>query len=214
MGVVPPVERPEVREARLQVLPADQAGFAVVEAVLGLRGPAASCQCQRYKLHPHESFARQPVELRAERLQAQVEGTYGEGARTSGLVAYLDDEPVGWCAVEPRRNYHGLVRNQKVPWAGRNEDRADPHVWAVTCLYVVPGSRRRGVSRALVEGAVEAASAGGAHALEAYPMTTTSALPDELHPGLLTTFLEAGFAEVTRPTARRAVVRLELPAER
>ena len=29
---------------------------------------------------------------------------------SSGLVAYLGDEPVCWCAVEPRPAYHGLLR--------------------------------------------------------------------------------------------------------
>ena len=41
-------------------------------------------------------------------------------------------------------------------------------------------------------------------------MTTTDALSDEVHPGLLRTFLDAGFVEVTRPTKRRAVVRMDL----
>ena len=95
-------------------------------------------------------------------------------------------------------------------WQGREEDRHDPSVWALTCLVVRPGFRRRGLGEALVGGAVAAARAGGARALEAYPMTTADALADELHPGLLPTYLAAGFTEVTRPTRRRAVVRLEL----
>jgi hypothetical protein len=31
------------------------------------------------------------------------------GDPTSGLVAYLDGVPVGWCAVEPRTEYPRLV---------------------------------------------------------------------------------------------------------
>lgn len=195
-----------------RVIPADQAGFSAVETLFGERGPAARCQCQRYKLHPHESFGRQPVEARAARLHEQLTGEATDGARSNGLVAFLTEEPVGWCGVEPRRNFHGLVRNQKVPWDGRHEDRADPAVWALTCLFVRPGSRRQGVSRALVTAAIQAAATGGARSLEAYPMTTTSALSDELHPGLLATFLDAGFVEITRPTRRRAVVQLDLTA--
>jgi len=196
--------------AGYRVTTADQAGLATVESLFGERGPAARCQCQRYKLRPHESFGRQPVETRVERLHEQLTGRATDGARSNGLVACLAEEPVGWCGVEPRRNFHGLVRNQKVPWAGRDEDRTDPTVWALTCFFVRPGFRRQGVSRALVAAAVQAAAAGGARALEAYPMTTPSTVSDELHPGLLSTFLAAGFVEVTRPTKRRAVVRLEL----
>ena len=150
-----------------------------------------------------------PVEERADRLREQAGSGEPAAERTSGVVALDDDVPVGWCAVEPRCEYRGLVRNQKVPWEGRDEDRTDAGVWAITCLVVRAGHRRQGVSEALVPAAVDLARDGGARAIEAYPMTTTKALADELHPGLLSVYLRAGFTEVTRPTARRAVVRLE-----
>ena len=88
--------------------------------------------------------------------------------RTSGLVAYLDAEPVGWCAVEPRPHYAGLVRVFRVPWEGRDEDRADPGVWAVTCLLTRAGFRRRGVSRALARAAVDFARERGAVSEDLY----------------------------------------------
>jgi len=31
--------------------------------------------------------------------------------------------------------YEGLVRNNRVPWEGRDEDEADAGVWAVTCPF-------------------------------------------------------------------------------
>ena len=124
-------------------------------------------------------------------------------------MAYLADEAVGWCAVDPRVEYAGLVRNQKVPWAGRGEDRADPDVWAVTCLFTRAGFRRQGVSRALVAAAVDHAQKHAATALEAYPITTTNVVDEELHVGSEALFAGAGFTVVTRPTGRRAVMRLE-----
>ena len=86
-------------------------------------------QCQRYKLRPREFFAGFPAEERAERLRQQTDCGRPEPTRTSGLVAYLDSEPVGWCAVEPRIAYEGLVRNDRtVPWEGREEDKTDASV--------------------------------------------------------------------------------------
>ncbi len=41
-------------------------------------------------------------------------------------------------------------------------------------------------------------------------MATGSALSEELHPGVLSTFLDVGFIEVHRPSARRAVVAMQL----
>jgi GNAT superfamily N-acetyltransferase len=194
----------------LRVVPANEASFEDLQAIFGSRGAAARCQCQRYKLEPREAFARFPVEERAHRLRGQTACGDPDAESTSGLVAYLDGEPVGWCAVEPRSGYAGLVRNARVPWEGRDEDRADDSVWAVTCLFTRAGHRRRGVSRALARAAVEFARERGARALEAYPITTTDVITEELHVGTDGVFAAAGLAEVSRPTIRRAVMRIEL----
>jgi hypothetical protein len=60
-------------------------------------------------------FASFPAEERAHRFRVQTECGHPESSTTSGLVAYVDGNPVGWCAVEPRRHYSGLVRNKRVP---------------------------------------------------------------------------------------------------
>lgn len=168
------------------------------------------CQCQRYKLQPKESFAGTPVEERADRLRRETDCGHPESDTTSGLVAYLDVEPVGWCAVEPRTAYHGLLRNFRVHWEGRSEDKADDGIWAVTCFVTRAGFRRRGVSRALVAAAVDFARQRGAHAIEGYPMTTTASVLSELHVGSREIFASAGFSEVSRPSLRRAVMRIDL----
>lgn len=49
----------------------------------------------------------------------------------------------------------------------------------------------------------------GARALEAYPMTTTNAILEELHVGTESVFADAGFAEISRPTLRRVVMRVD-----
>lgn len=193
----------------LRVVPANEASWEDLQAVLGTRGNGARCQCQRYKLKPREAFAKFPVEERALRLRTQTDCGYPESGSTSGLVAYLDDQPVGWCAVEPRSAYGGLVRNNRVPWQGRIEDKEDDTVWALTCLFTRAGFRRRGVSRALARAAVDFARERGARALEGYPMTTTRAIDEELHVGTESVFADAGFSEVSRPTPRRAVMRIE-----
>jgi GNAT superfamily N-acetyltransferase len=196
--------------APIRVVPANEASWEDLEAVLGARGQGHRCQCQRYKLRPAESFASFPVEERAHRLRQQTECGQPDADTTSGLVGYLDGEPVGWCAVEPRPAYDHLVRFSRVPWDGRTEDRTDPGVWALTCVFVRAGYRKRGVSRSLVQAAVDFARARGARAIEGYPMTTTRAIDEELHVGTVSTFALAGFTEVSRPTVRRAVMRLEL----
>ncbi len=103
----------------MSVVPANEAAWQDLQAVFGTRGQAARCQCQRYKLHPKESFASFSVEERAFRLRRQTDCGHPESGTTSGLVAFRDGEPVGWCAVEPRPAYSGLLRNNRGPgWTG------------------------------------------------------------------------------------------------
>src|SRR5215470_6615676 len=154
-------------ESQVKVVPANEASWDDLQAVFG-RGTAAKCQCQRIKLGDHDWY-RMPVEERAHRLREETECGHPESNTTSGMVAYLDGEPVGWVAVEPRANYRRL-RGSSVPWAGRDEDRDDPDVWAIVCFAVRAGYRRQRLTRPLAAAAVEYARANGAKAVEAYPM--------------------------------------------
>ena len=200
---------PTASEPSIAVVPANEASWEDLQTVFGTRGPACTCQCQRFKLRPRESFRSFPAEERADRLRQQTDCGHPESRTTSGLVAYLDGAPVGWCAVEPRAAYDGLVRTFRVPWEGRDEDKTDDSVWAVTCLFTRAGFRKRGVSRALARAAVDFARDGGARAIEGYPMTTKNVILEELHVGTEGVFADAGFTEVSRPTLRRVVMRID-----
>jgi GNAT superfamily N-acetyltransferase len=193
----------------ISVVPANQASCDDLRTLFGTRGAAATCQCQRYKLQARESFRSFPVEERARRLAEQTECGNPESDNTSGLVAYLDREPVGWCAVEPRTQYEGLLRAFRVPWDGRDEDKTDDTVWAVTCLFVRAGFRKRGISRTLARAAVAFARERGARAIEAYPIITKNVIAEELHVGTPSVFGDAGLVELSRPSLRRVVMRLD-----
>ena len=196
-------------DAALSILRANQAGFDDLQSVFGDRGPAARCQCQRYRLGPGESFGRQPVEERRHRLREQA-GSGDRDAPTCGLLAWLEDEPVGWCAVGLRSDLNGLKRVFTVPWKGREEDPDDPTVWAVTCLFIRKGHRRRHIASALVFATIDRARSRGARAVEGYPMVRTDVINEELHVGTVPMFEAAGFREVSAPTRRRLVMRVDL----
>jgi GNAT superfamily N-acetyltransferase len=194
------------------IVPANEASWEDLQAVLGMRGDPHRCQCQRYKMQPRESWASVGAKELAFRLRTQTDCGHPESGKTSGLVAYLDGEPVGWCAVEPRTAYARLLRSTRVPWAGRAEDKTDDSVWAVTCFVTRAGFRRRGVSRALARAAVDFARERGARALEGYPMITQPGQEitwGELHVGSRSIFADAGFEEVSHPTLRRVVMRID-----
>jgi GNAT superfamily N-acetyltransferase len=196
----------------LTIVPVNEASWEDLQAVFGTRGTAAICQCQRFKLAPRESFGSFPAEERAFRLRTQTNAGQAEASATSGLVAYLDGQPVGWCAVEPRTAYSGLLRVYRVPWVGRSEDKTDDTVWAVTCVFIRAGFRRRGFTYPLVRAAVDFARERGARALEGYPMITEPGqeiIWDEILVGSRSMFAAAGFTEVSHPTPRRLVMRID-----
>jgi GNAT superfamily N-acetyltransferase len=196
----------------LTIVPANRASWEDLQTVLGARGDPPRCQCQRYKMQPGESWNSVGSEELAFRFRTQTDCGHAGSSRTSGLVAYLDGEPVGWCAVEPRNAYPRLLLKTRVPWEGRAEDKADESVWAVTCFVTRTGFRRRGVSRALARAAVDFARQRGARALEGYPMITQPGQEvtwGELHVGSRSIFADAGFSEVSHPTLRRVVMRID-----
>jgi len=197
--------------ADIRVVPADEAPCEDLLAVFGDRGSSATCFCQRYKLHPGEAFSKFPREERRERLLTQTRCGEPAAETTSGIVAYLDRDPVGWCAVEPRPAYFGLARVYRVPWEGRDEDRSDESVWSVTCVLVRAGFRGSGIAYALAAAAVEYARARGARVLEAYPYRTEvgGVTWDEIHPGVESIYAAAGMREVARPGKRRVVMRID-----
>ena len=79
----------------------------------------------------------------------------------------------------------------------------------MTCLFARAGFRRRGVSRALARAAVAFARERGARAIEAYPIVVKDVIAEELHVGTPSVFADAGLVEVSRPTPRRVVMRLD-----
>jgi GNAT superfamily N-acetyltransferase len=196
----------------LTIVPANQATWEDLQAVLGTKGDPARCQCQRYKLTWHE-YHDMTREERSFLLREETDCGNPASDCTSGIIAYLDDVPVGWCNIEPRPNFTRM-RNMPTPWAGRDEDRDDPTVWVVACFVIRLGHRRKGISRALAVASIDFARSRGARALEAYPMATKEGVEitwGELHVGSRNSFAAAGFKELTHPSKRRYVMRVDFP---
>jgi GNAT superfamily N-acetyltransferase len=206
---VHPARRPV--DSDITVVPANEAFSEDLHAIFGGRGYAAYCQCQKWKFLNWAERRATSIPERIERLEQQTHCGYPSSPTTSGLVAYLDGEPVGWCAVEPRSAFTRL-RNSPVPWTGRDEDPADDSVWAIPCFVTRAGFRRRGISRALARATVDFARSRGARALEGYPMLVEPGQDvtwGELNVGSRSIFAEAGFLEVSHPTLRRVVMRID-----
>jgi GNAT superfamily N-acetyltransferase len=200
-----------VSAERLTIVPANEASWDDLVAIFGTADYAGRCHCQRLKVVGWIWRDSTP-EQRTAMLRRQTSCGDPGAATTSGLVAYVDDEPAGWVAVEPRTAYPKL-RSTRIPWAGRREDKDDDDVWAVTCFVVRKGYRGRGLTYPLARATIEFARERGARALEAYPMITQPGKEitwGELNVGARQVFQDAGFEEVSHPTPRRVVMRVDV----
>jgi GNAT superfamily N-acetyltransferase len=118
-------------------------------------------------------------------------------AAPPGVLAYIEGEPVGWCAVAPREEYPRLDRS-------RATARVDEQpVWSVVCFFVPRRMRRKGISKALLDAAVALATRHGARIVEGYPVERTQ----NMFRGLAPMFAGAGFVEVARRQPNRPIMR-------
>jgi len=192
----------------VRIVPANEADWEDLQTIL--TGTAGRCQCERQRLGDGDWW-HMPVEARRDLLRSETHCGDPRAAETVGLIAYLGVDAVAWCAVD-RRSVYGRLRGSSVPWKGRDERKDDDSVWAIVCLIVRPGFRGRGLTYPLVAAAVEHARHCGASAIEGYPMLTDGATVawGEMNVGSIGAFAAAGFHEISRPTKRRVVMRLEL----
>ncbi|PZR53726.1 GNAT family N-acetyltransferase [Xylanimonas oleitrophica] len=199
-------------DSALRFRAANDAPFEDLQAVLGA-STAGRCQCQRIVLGDRDWWDM-PVAERRLRLHEQTNPDDPGAASTSGVIAYLDGEPVGWVAVAPRTTYRRYTgpRSSSVPWQGRHEDRADGSVWAIVCFVVRKGCRGQGMTYELARAAVDLARERGAAAVEGYPIVAPPGQEitwDEASVGTPQVFAAAGLEEVGAPTVRRRVYRVD-----
>jgi len=183
----------------ITIHPATPDRWPDVEKLFGQNGACAGCWCQWWK-QPQKEFKEKQGAPNRRAFKRSV-----EGGEVPGLLAYADGAPVGWVAVQPRARYVRLAKPRTLVAV---DDRP---VWSVTCFYVARGWRKQGLMSRLLAAAAEHARQQGAPALEGYPIDSKA---DQgaafIYPGVYSTFVKAGFAEVARKARTRPVVRLEL----
>lgn len=198
-------------QSPITVMPATPERWPDLEELFG----NTSCWCQYWRLSAsaygrvsHDQLLERHFAERKNALRSQL-----EGPTPPGVIAYVDGRLAGWCGFGPRHEMERLVRSRTIPAVDNRR------VWSIVCFLVRTGYRRRGVARALLQGAIECARSHSAPALEAYPVdpggkriSTSFA-----YVGTLSMFEQAGFHRVVETSARSAglprwLMRLELSA--
>jgi GNAT superfamily N-acetyltransferase len=126
-----------------------------------------------------------------------------------GVVAVLDDEPVGWAACGPRSRYLSAV-DPKNPLTAVMQRSEDEIVWLAPCLFVRPGRRGSGLTSVLLRAAVSLAAEHRAVAIEGWPVTGPDRRPGEDFVGREKVFADLGFRALDRPSPTRVIMRRDL----
>jgi GNAT superfamily N-acetyltransferase len=158
--------------------------FADVKTLVGPKRPDANvCWCLSYRIPSKENQA-----LTGPARGRKVAALMKQGP--PGVLAYQDDEVVGWAAIHPRADT-SFATNRRIPHVD------DLDVWSLWCVRVRPGHRGEGISHALVEGAVAFARKSGAPAVEAYPVDNKGEKVDltMAYVGTRRLFEKAGFVK-------------------
>jgi GNAT superfamily N-acetyltransferase len=128
-----------------------------------------------------------------------------------GLLAYRNDEPVGWLAIAPRPETPEFNTGRKSSAVENEADAEDQSVWAATCFFVRKDARGEGVTAALVEAGAAWAKKNGGKRLEACPMAHDEKRSTAgMFVGPKRVFDRAGFETVLERKAGRPLVRLDL----
>jgi len=124
------------------------------------------------------------------------------------MLAFVGDEPVGWCSFGPRLDFPVL---QSVEAYKRGDIG---NVLSITCFFIHRKWRGKGLSRGLLKASIEAMRRQGVKIIEGYPVTTTKS---GRHVGVsmawkgpLKIFDEQGFRVVQSVDALKPLVRLQL----
>src|SRR5688572_18250116 len=109
--------------SRLIIQPVTPDRWRDLERLFGDRGACGGCWCMVWRLRPVEWKAGKgtPNRLALKAIVAQ--------GPAPGLLAYLESDPVGWCAVAPREHYVHLTRSRVL----RALDAAK--TWSISCLF-------------------------------------------------------------------------------
>jgi GNAT superfamily N-acetyltransferase len=188
------------------VRPATADRWDDVESLFGRRGGgASSCWCQVFVGSPDTGSAG-PLSKR-DALRREVT----RAVVAPGLIAYVDDQPVGWSRVGRRSTLPGVVGNRALARVLADDDGA----WWVSCFKVDSRYRRAGVGTTLLRAAVDYAREHGATSVEGHPVDVASLKAGRvsgsaIYTGTVAMFTAAGFTEVARTYPTRPVMRLDL----
>ena len=106
-----------------------------------------------------------------------------------GFLAFMNNEPVGWCNVNSKEVY------KKTPIGSESGDNLKGKIASVVCFLIAPAYRKKGVSRKLLNHAINMLKEKDYAWIEAYPRKGELSDAHSYH-GPVSLFTSEGFSVV------------------
>ena len=158
--------------------------------------PEKGCYCVWHHwtdAHEHER-SLMPEERRPYRKRVYAKELIENGT-LNGFVALDGDMIIGFCNADLKNSYFRLSReNSADSWKGVEEN---DKILSIVCYIVAPDMRRKGVAKALLDGACRYAQESGYDYVEGYP--PLGEFSERHCGGSLSMYMNAGFEIIDIP---------------
>lgn len=182
---------------KLKIFPLTYDRWKDFEALFGTNGACGGCWCMFWMMKRKEYDEKR----KTGKTKTAMKNLIKKGL-IPGLIAYSENKPVGWIAIQPRENYPVLANSRVL------KPVDEKPVWSVTCFFIHKKFRRQGITIELLNAAKKFVKQNGGKIIEGYPIKTDKDQPDPfVYTGLYPAFVKAKFKEAARRSERRPVMR-------
>jgi GNAT superfamily N-acetyltransferase len=186
--------------SKLKFKPLEKSNWKDFVKLFGENGACGGCWCMSWRLKSSD-FEKNKGELNKTAFKKIVYKN-----EEPGLIAYLNDEPVAWCAVAPREKYIRLENSRVLKRIDKEP------VWSITCFYIQKPFRGQGLSVAMLKSVIEFCKTKKVKIIEGYPVIPYSQkIPGVFAwTGIYSAFIKSGFKDMTRISPSRPIMRFYL----
>lgn len=188
-----------MNKKNLKFYPLEISRWKDFENLFGDRGACGGCWCMSWRLKSSD-FEKNKGLKNKNSMKKIVEND------APGIIAYYENQPVGWCAFAPRDKY---VRLEKSKVLAPVDDKP---VWSISCFFINKEFRRMGISTELLKTVIKYCKSKKVKILEAYPQEPYAEnIPAAFAwTGIPSAFEKAGFKVVERRSPKRPIMRFYL----
>jgi GNAT superfamily N-acetyltransferase len=187
-------------KSRFNFFPVTTENWKDFEKLFGEKGACGGCWCMSWLLTKKDFDANKGAGNK-KKMKKLIDSN-----SQPGILAYFNDEPVGWCAVAPREKY---IRLEKSRVLSKIDDKP---VWSVPCFFIKKEFRRKRLSTEILKAAIQFCKLKGAKIIEGYPAEPyANNIPAVFAwTGFPSSFRKAGFKEAARRSKARPIMRFSI----